>query len=475
MDFITIASALTKWAIAALIGCLGILVLVGGSYYFYKRVLHGKRRLSKKQGGLIMLLIGWLIIVLGLTTMSRGANFTGDINTHLFSGYVNAWNKWSFSELQLILFNMLMFVPLGLLLPLLNRRAQVFWITCLISLLTTAGIEVLQLLTGKGIFELDDILHNLVGSLAGYFIIMAILACARQRRFAIRAVLLAVMIPAFFAALIGGAMVAYHTQEYGNMPILSTTKQDMAAVTVENQLSLPEEEGMASLYRNVNAQHLQHGKEIAKLLSEKFDVNFAGFNRRDGDNNRIWTGHTADGQQAYLNYQIKDGGWDFSLGDEEAALTEQQVTKLRADMEHWFSKNGLLPDRGIFSIQNNSTLRWDAKEPEDIKYTQTDFVAGLIMTQFDKNGALSGLFYQMIGNKFVRQVEIISASDAFKQVLSGHFYMYSPFGKGDKLIVNGYKLTYVYDTKGYYQPVYEFQGYINDTEHVWSCQIPARK
>lgn len=80
---------------------------------------------------------------------------------------MNAWNKWSISELQLILFNMLMFVPLGLLLPLLLRKAEAFWVTFLVSLSTTVGIEIIQLMTGKGIFELDDILHNLIGDLQG--------------------------------------------------------------------------------------------------------------------------------------------------------------------------------------------------------------------------------------------------------------------------------------------------------------------
>lgn len=31
--------------------------------------------------------------------------------------------------------------------------------------------------------------------------------------------------------------------------------------------------------------------------------------------------------------------------------------------------------------------------------------------------------------------------------------------------------TYIYDTKGFYQPVYEFSGYINNRENLWCvCQ-----
>mgnify|MGYP007025257499 CR=1 FL=1 len=40
----------------------------------------------------------------------------------------------------------------------------------------------LQLVTGHGIFELDDLLHNFTGSLFGYFVIMFFLSCFREKK-----------------------------------------------------------------------------------------------------------------------------------------------------------------------------------------------------------------------------------------------------------------------------------------------------
>ncbi|NIK68347.1 glycopeptide antibiotics resistance protein [Paenibacillus sp. BK720] len=475
MDLITVSTALIKWALAALVGCLGVITLLGGGYLIYKKIFRGKRNMSKKQWVVLSLLVAWFLVVLGLTTISRVANFTGDINLHLFSGYVNAWNKWSFSELQLILFNMLMFVPLGFLLPLLMRRAETFWLTFLVTLLTTGFIEIIQLVTGKGIFELDDIFHNLIGGLAGYFFVMAILVCARQKRFAIQFVLRGVMIPALFGALIGSAMITYQAKEFGNMPILPAMKQDMDEVTVENKLLLHEDADRASIYRNIYAKDMQRGRDIADQLSRKYAVNFSDIIRREGDDNRIFMGAAPDGHEADLYYQYKDGSWHFSAGDAGGSLSDHQAATLRAEMEQWLSQSGLLPDNAVFSIQDNNILRWDAKEPEDLAHQDNDFVSSIIMVQFAKDGTLSDLFNQTIWNKFDRKLELISSKQAFEQIQAGNFYMYSPFQKGDKLVVNEYALTYVYDTKGYYQPVYEFKGYINNNERQWYCQIPARK
>ena len=68
---------------------------------------------------------------------------------------------------------------------------------------------------------------------------------------------------------------------------------------------------------------------------------------------------------------------------------------------------------------------------------------------------------------------IISEKEAYEQVRRGKFEQYVPFQPGDTLHITECKLEYRYDTKGFYQPVYEFSGYINSSENLWVCQIPA--
>ena len=76
-------------------------------------------------------------------------------------------------------------------------------------------------------------------------------------------------------------------------------------------------------------------------------------------------------------------------------------------------------------------------------------------------------------NEYVATEEIISERQAYEQVQAGNFEQYIPFQPGDTLYIKQCQLAYLYDTKGFYQPVYQFNGYINNSETIWVGQIPA--
>lgn len=113
MDIVAIFQQIFQWSVPALIGGIALVLLFVAGYLIYKKGFHGEKAFPKAQVISAFLLCCWFILVLGLTSLSRGANFTGSFNIDFFSGYISAWNHWSVSELQLILFNMLMFAPLG--------------------------------------------------------------------------------------------------------------------------------------------------------------------------------------------------------------------------------------------------------------------------------------------------------------------------------------------------------------------------
>lgn len=64
--------------------------------------------------------------------------------------------------------NIGMFIPLGFFLPTLWKSLQKWWKTWLATLLIMLAVELTQLLTLRGTFDVDDLILNLLGAAIGY-------------------------------------------------------------------------------------------------------------------------------------------------------------------------------------------------------------------------------------------------------------------------------------------------------------------
>jgi glycopeptide antibiotics resistance protein len=64
--------------------------------------------------------------------------------------------------------NIVGFIPLGFLLPLLFPLCRRWWRTFAAIFLISLGFETVQLLTGLGIFDVDDLILNVMGGLIGF-------------------------------------------------------------------------------------------------------------------------------------------------------------------------------------------------------------------------------------------------------------------------------------------------------------------
>jgi len=67
-----------------------------------------------------------------------------------------------------ILGNVLAFTPFGFLLPMLKRSYRRFIVIAILSVLFSLAIELIQLYTKVGVFDVDDILMNSIGGILGY-------------------------------------------------------------------------------------------------------------------------------------------------------------------------------------------------------------------------------------------------------------------------------------------------------------------
>lgn len=108
-----------------------------------------------------MIINGWSSEVVweGMHT----ANFTLFKTIKMYIRYADRLN--SFENLA---GNVVAFIPFGFLLPQVLRRGRNFWVMLLNAFLFVAGIEVFQLLSAFGAFDVDDILLNCLGAVIGW-------------------------------------------------------------------------------------------------------------------------------------------------------------------------------------------------------------------------------------------------------------------------------------------------------------------
>ena len=66
--------------------------------------------------------------------------------------------------------NIIMLIPLGFFLPVLWKSLQKWWKTWMMTLGIMLAVEVVQLFTLRGSFDVDDLILNLLGAAIGYLI-----------------------------------------------------------------------------------------------------------------------------------------------------------------------------------------------------------------------------------------------------------------------------------------------------------------
>ncbi|OPZ41918.1 MAG: VanZ like family protein [Bacteroidetes bacterium ADurb.BinA104] len=108
------------------------------------------------------LLIGYVFLILAETVLIRKPFVGEHIKLELFW----SWRAWNVQRGQ-ILTNVIMFVPVGVLVGW-NWRWRGLWVAAGLSVF----IEVLQLITARGLCEFDDVIHNCVGAVIGVGVVM---------------------------------------------------------------------------------------------------------------------------------------------------------------------------------------------------------------------------------------------------------------------------------------------------------------
>ena len=111
------------------------------------------------EGGL---LAGYVFLIFAETLLIRNS-FNG---VHVQPELFWSWKAWGRQKGQ-ILANVIMFIPIGMLVDVLWK-----WKGLLMAVGLSCTIELLQLISQRGLCEFDDVIHNALGALIGVCVVM---------------------------------------------------------------------------------------------------------------------------------------------------------------------------------------------------------------------------------------------------------------------------------------------------------------
>lgn len=107
----------------------------------------------------------YLAVIMVITLFSRESGKSRGLDLELFSTWgINDRNN------AYVIENVLLFVPYGIFYPLAHLYARKCWFCLMMGAMTSLFVELLQLFTGRGFFQIDDILTNILGTVAGYLL-----------------------------------------------------------------------------------------------------------------------------------------------------------------------------------------------------------------------------------------------------------------------------------------------------------------
>lgn len=146
------AFAYIPYGLAAAVVFLLIMIL-------YNRKKYGRVSFIIKSS----LLIIYVVVVGHLTLFSRESGIVDRVDLTFFS----LLEESSDYAIQLIE-NVLLFLPAGILCPWMWKQMRNWKRSFLLGFAGSLLIETLQMLTGRGLFQLDDLITNAAGMMAGY-------------------------------------------------------------------------------------------------------------------------------------------------------------------------------------------------------------------------------------------------------------------------------------------------------------------
>jgi len=455
MQIVHLALQYLNLGIATVIVSAVVFIIV--YYIIYRKIMKGTKIITRGKLICSAILLCYMIVVFSATLFNRGDFLNSTIiRMHLFSSYREAWNDFSTTEWTNIILNILLFVPFGLLLPLWSKRFRTCWKTYLTGFLLSLIIEVIQLLSKRGVFDVDDIFNNTLGSTIGFGLLIIILFILNQKnkvfKYSARR-MITMQLPLIVTIIVfSGIFVMYHQQEFGNLSESYNYRVNMSKVEYSQNTELSDQENTEDVYSS-KIGNLSEALEFGSEFFAKQNISV------DIEQNSVY--------QSMVIFRSLDD--KYLLGVDYAGFTtfftdfnETSVDgKTGCDIQtvkNALSKYGIsIPETSEFSEQGNGSYTISVKMDSQ----EEQLTDGKLTCKLDTNGKISTFSNNIISYKKYRKCNVISEQAAYERIKEGKFLYNNSSGPVKKLTVQSVSLSYRMDSKGYFQPVYEFSALIN--------------
>ena len=423
--------------------------------------MKGTKKLKISKILLWTIFIIYIIIVMGATLVDRVSGYES-VNLHLFSSYKDAYNSFSIGEWRNLILNILMFVPIGILMPLLFNKFQQWYITYLVGFVATLFIEILQFISKRGIFELDDIINNTLGCIIGYGIVIFFISIYEKRYKVLTNIIY--QIPLIITVISFSIIfITYSKKELGNLSITNSYNIDMSTIDVSSNVDFNDKSNKAYVYKAAvgdKEEAIKIASEIFSKVNTKIDESQNDeyddtivFKSQDG-NYSLWVNYTGN-TTWFIYYKEFKGKENLSYKDVQALLSKFDID-LPKDAS--FEDNG----EGRYSIY------LDMVKFKDV------YLDGQLNCKIGEDDKVYGFSNNIISYKPYKEYEILTSKEAYNKILNGEFKIYDEFAKNlDKIEIIDFKLSYSLGTKGFYQPIYNFDVKLDGEKS--QIHIPAIK
>lgn len=457
---------LKNGVILGVLACMAGALVLAVAYGIHRKKYGREGKFPLGRALLWLVLVGYLTVV-AYATLMRWDGGGSTYNLHLFRAWREAWNNFSAKNWANVLLNVAMFLPMGLLLPLLWKKFRKWYVAIPTGFAASLAIELVQLITGRGLCDVDDLFCNTLGALIGYLAVMTAISLFGEKR---KKAALAYGCGTLGCILaICSIFVVYEIREYGNLPEAAAYRVDMGGISWTLGCELPDVGGQVPVYQN-QVRSIENcdtfAAEFESIIGTRLD-DISYYQEA-----AYYLCHGGENGYHFLHVHYLDTGFEYSCGDlgEEPVWVEAHRETVEKALEQYPVS---IPEFAEFTAEGEGWYSFSVEQ-----YVQGDTMTdGILRCRYSDDGCIREIENDLLTYTYYDLADILSPEEACKQLYRGNFSTAEAvryYARAD-VTVTDCRLGYSVDTKGFYQPVYLFTLTLPGQEISFQALIPAMK